>query len=246
MKEKFHIIWFASDIVELVFMCIITAVLIGGSLFLYFADIESLFKIKDVTVTPVVKSFSAPALISGLAFILFIAYRTLDTDDRTWLKVLLHFVYFGLAAVVLYFNWYNCDKLFNISGFDKVERLIWRYIMWSNSVSCALCFFLYYFVCVHFREWSKPFDVIISLLMMTFLPAFLLIGFAVASIGAVVGSISLAGKAVDNFAQSIETGSSGGQTYTVRHASGYEETVHSSNGSDFYDSTGRYVGHKDD
>lgn len=245
-QKKIHVVLFASDIVELVIMVILAAALIGGALFLYFFDVGSIFKIDDVTVPPVIKSFSAPALISGLSLILFISYRTLDTDDRTWLKVLLHLLYFCLTAGVLYFNWYNCEKLFSTFSDDRILNAVWRYIMWANSVSCGLCFFLYYFICVHFREWSKPWDVIVTILMITFLPAFILIGFAVASIGAVVGSITLAGKAVDRFAQSIDTGSSSGDTYTIRHASGYEETVHSSNGSDFYDSTGRYVGHKDD
>lgn len=221
-------------------MCIAAAALFAATFVLYFCD----FGLGN-DLTALLKSFSATALISALSFLLFAAYRLLYWDNRKWLKAVLTIAFLLPAAVVLYFNWYNCPKYFDYVK-DSGGK-IWGYIMWANSVACAVGFPMFYIICVHFQDWSLGWDVPVTLLMMTFLPVILVVGCVVVSVGAVIGMIQLPGaliqKSVDNDLASRNSGS--GTTYTVRHASGQEETVHSDNGHDFYGSDGGYLGHKD-
>ncbi len=252
-ESKSFIIWDTPEIAETVIMSIIAAAFIAGSLFLYFydfgfsADMTASFKEffgSSADMVVLAKSFGAPLLICAISYLLFFSYRILDMDDRKWLKALLTLIYVFVTAGILYLNWYYCEKLFSLIP----DSQIWRYIMWANSVSCGVFFLPYYLILVLVREWSKPWDVIITLLMMTFLPVILIIGFAVVSIGAVVTAITLPGKLIQKSVDSDLASRSSdyrGQAYTMRNESGYEETVYSTNGSDFYGSDGSYKGHKD-
>ena len=246
--------WDGRLIAETVIISILAALFIGGGFFLYFFDfgfsegatdaVNKFFSTKaemDSFLIP----FCAPMIISGLSLLLFFSYRVLVDDDRKWLKAILNLIYLGLVAAILYFNWYTCKRLFDYD--NSVMNQVIRHIMWANSVSCGVFFLIYYSILVYVREWSKPWDIVITIFMMTLLPAFVIIGFAVASIGAVVTAISAPGKLIQKSVDSdLASRRSRGQAYTIRNSSGYEETVYSDNGTDFYGSDGSYAGKSDD
>lgn len=248
--------WDGRLIAETVIILILAALFIGGCFFLYFfdfgfnegaADALNEFFASGAEMESYIISFCAPLIISGLSILLFFSYRVLAEDDRKWLKAVLNLVYLGLVAAILYFNWYTCERIFDYPTESTVMNQVIRYIMWANSVSCGVFFLIYYSILVYVREWSKPWDIVMTVLMMTFVPVFLIVGFAVASIGAVITAIQLPGKLIQKSVDSdLASRSSRGQAYTIRNSSGYEETVYSSNGSDFYGSDGSYAGKSDD
>jgi len=251
------IIWDGPLIAETVILSILAAAFIGAGFFLYFYDLSFLadstksvneFFSSPADVDSTIKPFCAPLIISGLSYLLFFSYRVMELDGSKWFHALLNLVYLGLVAVILYFNWYNCEAWFDYPSESYVAGQVIRYILWANSVCCGVFFLLYYSILVHVRDWSKPWDIVMTLFMMTFLPVILIIGFVVVSIGGVISAIMLPGKAIQKSVDSDLASRSSdyrGQAYTVRHESGNEETVYSTNGSDFYGSDGRYIGHKD-
>ena len=236
------IIWDGPLIAETVIITLLSAVFIGGGFFLYFYDLGL-----SVDTVALYKPFCAPLIISGLAYLLFFSYRVMELDGSKWFHALLNLVYLGLVAGVLYFNWYNCGVWFDYPSDSDVMNQVVRYILWANSVCCGVFFLLYYSVLVHVREWSKPWDIVMTVFMMTFIPIIIIVGFVVVSIGGVIAAMLLPGKAIQKSVDSdlAARASSGRKEYTVRHESGYEETAYSDNGSDFYGSDGGYIGHKD-
>lgn len=252
------IIWDRPLIAETVIMTILAVTFIAAGFFLYFYDLSFLadatkevgkFFSSPGDVESTIKPFCAPLIISGLSYLLFFSYRVMELDGSKWFHALLNLLYLGLVAGILYFNWYNCESWFAYTAkTDGVMGQVIRYIMWANSVTCGVFFLLYYSILVHVREWSKPWDIVMTIFMMTFIPVVIIVGFVVASIGAVYSAIMLPGKLIQKSVDSdlAARGSSGRQAYTVRNESGYEETVYSDNGSDFYGSDGSYAGHSDD
>lgn len=251
-----YIDWDGRLIADTVIILILAALFIGGCFFLYFFDFSfgqgaadgvNEFLSADAELESYIRSFCAPLLISGISCLLFFSYRVLKEDDRKWLKAVLNLVYLGLVATILYFNWYTCKRIFDYPNNNSVMTQVMRYIMWANSVSCGVFFLIYYSILVYVREWSKPWDIVITIFMMTLLPAFIIIGFAVASIGAVVTAMTMPGKLIQKSVDNdLASRSSSRQAYTIRNSSGYEETVYSDNGSDFYGSDGSYAGKSDD
>lgn len=246
------IIWDGRLIAETVIIAILAVAFIGAGFFLYFYDLGFLDDSGDIfgsadDANAFIKPFSAPMIISGLSILLFFSYRVMELDGSKWFHALLNLVYLGLVAGILYFNWYNCETWYTYPGGEVVAEQVVRYILWANSVCCGVFFLLYYSVLVHVREWSKPWDIVMTVFMMTFLPVILIIGFVVVSVGGVIAAIMLPGKAIQKSVDSdlAARASSGRKSYTVRHESGYEETAYSDNGSDFYGSDGGYIGHKD-
>ena len=237
------ILWDAPMVVETVIISILAAALIGGGFFLYFYD----FGFEDTSVMSIIKAFCAPMIISGLSYLLFFSYRVMELDGSKWFHALLNLLYLGLVALILYFNWYNCEAWYTNPDSDQVMEQVLRYILWANSVSCGVFFLLYYSILVHVREWSKPWDIVMTVFMMTFIPIIIIVGFVVVSVGSVITAIMLPGKLIQKSVDSdlAARSSSSRKEYTVRHSSGYEETAYSDNGSDFYGSDGSYLGHKD-
>lgn len=251
-KEKHKIIidWDGPLIADLIILSVIVALCIGGGIFIYFFDfnlsgdsmqaINEFFSATDIT--PLIKSFSAPMIISGLSYLLFFSYRVMKhRHNPKWIKALLNLLYLGLVAGIVYYNWYYCEEIFaEWAGF-------WRYILWANSVACGIILLLYYSVAVYVNYWSKPWDAIITFGMMILFPVVVAVGFVVLCVGTVIAAIHIPGRLIQKSVDSdlAARASSGRKEYTVRHESGYEETVYSDNGSDFYGSDHSYIGHKD-
>lgn len=234
------IIWDGPLIAETVILTILAVAFIGGGLFLYFYDLD--LGLEDNSWTVMIKSLSAPLIISGLSYLLFFSYRVMELDGSKWFHALLNLVYLGAVGGLVYYNWYYCEALF-----AEWDATFWQYIFWANSVACGVVFLLFYSIAVHVREWSKPWDIVLTVLMSILFPLIVAIAIVVLCVGGVIAVIHIPGaliqKSVDN--DLAARASSGRKEYTVRHESGYEETAYSDNGSDFYGTDGSYIGHKD-
>lgn len=164
-------------------------------------------------------SIIASLAVIGLDFLFFIRFK----DFKPLINNSLIFEIIIKAALI-------ASQIFFLIG----------YVLWFKNTNRK------YIGVLDFKI-KHPYLYIIIYTLFSFIAGLIIIGILVIIVGLISLALTPLGFLLIIGRNKGESGdSSGSSNYTFINSMGCEQTVHSDNGQDFYDSQGSYVGHSDD